>query len=525
MRTTSLVVLLSLLGALSGCAAAGTITAGDGQSRTLGQPPDDDDDDSVANDDDVVDDDDDSTPPGDDDDSVPVGDLATGIDITKVTLNQSVQVSLMENEDAPNNLPLVAGRRGLMRIHLEPQSDWEPRNIIAALSWDTGQDDLPALAMQDVLLPLGASEDGVRNSTFEFLVPDEYVVNGAAWSIELLEEDDGSGPGNSDRARWPRDQGMQQFLAYNTGPVRILVVPIQYDADGSGRLPDTSPSQLGILSEWMYRIYPTSEIEIVVDEPFELSYSISPGGNGWGDLLGDMTDLRSERNVPSDTYIYGMFRPTDNAGQFCGGGCVAGLSWRTDSPNDVYGRASIGLGFSGEGAAGTMIHEIGHAHGRAHAPCGLSNPDPNYPHSDGTLGVWGWDPLSDAMRSPTEYRDMMGYCTPRWVSDYTWQALRSRISYVNANFEWVEAPPELPWRLVVVGVDGTPNLRGTIPVMGTPSGDPVPVGLLDASGNVLATVQGRYGAFDHIPGGTLLVPEPADSVVALRVDGEVLPLP
>ena len=120
---------------------------------------------------------------------------------------------------------------------------------------------------------------------------------------------------------------------------------------------------------------------------------------------------------------------------------------------------------------------------------------------------------------------MMGYCTPRWISDYTWQALHDRINYVNANFEWVDAPPELPWRVIGVGVDGSKGVRGTIPIMGTPQGDAVPVKLLDVSGTVVGTTVGRYRDFDHIAGGTLLVPEPTAEVATLLVDGELLPLP
>jgi hypothetical protein len=304
----------------------------------------------------------------------------------------------------------------------------------------------------------------------------------------------------------------------------VLIVPIAYNADGSGRLPDTSAAQLQILSDWMYRIYPVDQIELVVDEPWDLSYAIAPNGSGWGDLLYDMTDIRQSRNVPNDTYIYGMFRPAEGIGQFCGGGCVAGLSWRADNPNDEWARASIGLGFSGEGTAGTMIHEIGHAHGRSHANCQVQDSDPNYPHSEGRLGVWGWDPINQVLMSPDDNRDMMGYCSPRWVSDYTWSALLERVNWVNSSAEWVATQPHLPWRVVGIGVDGVRSIRGTIQVSGTPSGEAVPVEWLDASGTVVSTQQGRMRFFQDVPGGALLVPEAPEGATSLRVDGEVLPL-
>jgi hypothetical protein len=522
-RDARSLLLLVALGAVSGCAASGEIFAGDGLSRTLGQAPDDDDD-AVGDDDDTAIGDDDDTAIGDDDDSVPAGDLATGIDLASISLNQSVQVTLMADDTLDTDVPLVQGRTALLRLHLVPRSDWEPRTVLGSLQWDPG-DGSPAVALQTSRFVDGPSTDGDLDSTLNFVLPPEAVRNGATWSVRLLEDEGGGGPGTADRARWPRDGGTETLLAYVPGAVKVFVVPIRYNADGSGRMPDTSDAQLAILSDWMFRIYPVNDVEITVGEPWDLDFSIQPNGSGWGDLLYEMTDLRQARNVPSDTYIYGMFRPTQNAGQFCGGGCVAGLSWRADSPNDQWSRASIGLGFSGEGAAGTMIHEIGHAHGRAHANCGLSDGDPNYPHSEGRLGAWGWDPISQVLMSPDENRDMMGYCTPRWVSDYTWEALLDRVSWVNGSADWANAPPELPWRVIGVGVTGARSVRGLLPVVGTPSGEPVHVDWIDASGSVAGAAQGRFRPFDDIPGGTVLVPEAPAGIVALQIDGEVLPLP
>ncbi len=79
--------------------------------------------------------------------------------------------------------------------------------------------------------------------------------------------------------------------------------------------------------------------------------------------------------------------------QFCGGGCVAGLGMIGGS-QDAYSRAAIGLGYSGEIATETAVHEIGHTHGRQHSPCGgAQGTDPAYPYQDGSIGVWGYDLL------------------------------------------------------------------------------------------------------------------------------------
>ena len=519
-------LIVSLLG---GCSATGDIMAGPGTSRTLGERPDDDDivgddDDAVGDDDDVADDDD-STNPGDDDDStLPAGDLATGLDISGISINQGVHTWLMQGGVETASGPVVAFREGILRVHVTPQDAWESREVIARLSWESVSGE--SIVADAALTPNGASTDGDLDSTFNFDLAATDFEPGAVYSVELLEASD-SAPvtGTSDNAAWPASGEASVPVDYNGDQLRIHLVPIQYEADGSGRLPDTSASQIDIYADWMMRVYPTAAVEITVDpDPLIINYSIQANGNGWGDLLYEITDLRYERGIPDDTYIYGTFQPAGSFGQYCSGGCVAGLSWRADDPNGEWARASIGLGYSGEGGAGTLIHEVGHAHGRAHAPCSVGSPDPNYPHPGGELGQWGWDILSRVMKHPSDNRDMMGYCSPRWISDYSWQALFDRVGWVNGNPDLSLAPAPLTWRMVGVNVDGARNVRGTVPIRGIPDGTPTPVTLLDAAGSAIGTVEARFKTFEHIAGGTLLLPEPGPNVAALSIDGEVLPL-
>jgi len=500
---------LGLLVALFGCTGSGQ----------FGQLPDDDD--AVADDDDAVADDDDVV--ADDDDATLSETLTADLGLTRVTFNQGSQVSLIEGEQVVTGQPLVANRAGLLRVFVEPTADWQPREVVAVLEWDPGIDSLPVLVLEHARTPTGPSSDGVRSSTFEFLVPAEYVLGGAAWRVSITEPDPDR-PTGGDDARWPRDGGYEGLPAPGGGTLDILLVPIAYNVDGSGRLPVTTPEQITILEDWLFRVYPTHTVNIEVDEPWTLTYAVSPGGQGWENVLLDVTSLRDERNVPPSTYIYGGLRPTDNAAEFCGGGCVAGLSWRADQPQDVQSRTSIGLLYGGEGAAGTMIHEVGHAHGRRHANCGpVQTPDPAYPHPDAELGVPGWDPFSDTLIGPTERSDMMGYCPPRWISDYTWDALEARVRWVNSNFA-IEGETST-WRLVSVRASGRGSVRGTIRRQMPPSGEPVHAEWLDEAGKVVASVEGRMRPWEHIDGAAVLVPDAPADARALRLGGEVLPLP
>ena len=117
---------------------------------------------------------------------------------------------------------------------------------------------------------------------------------------------------------------------------------------------------------------------------------------------------------------------------YCEAGCVAGLGFIVESTNDDYMRVSVALGYSGVEMAMSAAHELGHNHGRAHAPCGgAQGVDGGYPYDGGVIGVWGADTDALALKRDTLAKDMMGYCFLPWVSDYTYFALRSRMNAVN----------------------------------------------------------------------------------------------
>ena len=79
--------------------------------------------------------------------------------------------------------------------------------------------------------------------------------------------------------------------------------------------------------------------------------------------------------------------------------------------------------------SGTIAHELGHNLGLHHAPCGgAGNPDPSFPHPDGSAGAWGYDFARGELVRP-ETPDLMSYCgPPDGISDYHFaNALRYRL--------------------------------------------------------------------------------------------------
>ena len=80
--------------------------------------------------------------------------------------------------------------------------------------------------------------------------------------------------------------------------------------------------------------------------------------------------------------------------------------------------------------ADVIAHEFGHNLSLHHTPCG--NPlglEPAFPYRNGSSGGWGYDFAAKRLVSPDEYVDLMSYCSPYWISDFSFdKALRYRLN-------------------------------------------------------------------------------------------------
>jgi hypothetical protein len=97
----------------------------------------------------------------------------------------------------------------------------------------------------------------------------------------------------------------------------------------------------------------------------------------------------------------------------------------------AYSSGVAGMGYIGLPTAmgwdylptgdGVIAHELGHNFNRLHAPCGgPAGPDPNYPYAGGAIGVYGYDVAGASLKAST-MPDLMTYCHPEWISDYTFR--------------------------------------------------------------------------------------------------------
>jgi hypothetical protein len=300
-----------------------------------------------------------------------------------------------------------------------------------------------------------------------------------------------------------------------------MIVPVEYGADGSNRLPDTSAAQLAAYTQQVLSIYPATDVQVTVrSSPYAYTAAISANGNGWSQILQSITSLRQSDGVADDVYYFGAFEPAASFDSFCGSGCVTGLSSVDDQASDAQLRASVGIGYTGSESSITVAHEVGHAHGREHSPCGgAADPDPAYPYSGGIIGVWGYDSTAKTLIAPTTGTDIMGYCDNIWISDFVYSALFTRIQYVNSGAEMVGGFEQVrTFRFVDVAPDGSLTMGQTIGLKREPAGPAHSATLTDANGNVVSTASAHYYKYDHIPGGFFLVQD-NDAASTLVIDG------
>ncbi len=132
--------------------------------------------------------------------------------------------------------------------------------------------------------------------------------------------------------------------------------------------------------------------------------------SAWGTILAEIDAIRVAEN-PS-RYYYGVAKVSYTSG-------VAGVAYVSTGAAE---QSALGWDWMPTGAA-VAAHELGHNWGRNHAPCGgPGGLDNTYPFADGRIGVYGVDVGSQTLM-PANTSDIMGYCEPKWIGDYTYKAV------------------------------------------------------------------------------------------------------
>ena len=162
------------------------------------------------------------------------------------------------------------------------------------------------------------------------------------------------------------------------------------------------------------RMHPIGGYNTIVRSPYTTTTADTleddNGNNAWTTILAELEAIRAVED-PS-RYYYGVAKVSYTSG-------VAGVAYVSNGQSE---RSALGWDYLPSGST-VAAHELGHNWGRNHAPCGgPGGLDFGYPYSDGSTGSYGLDVASQTLKPPT-LSDIMGYCDPKWIGGYTYQAV------------------------------------------------------------------------------------------------------
>lgn len=433
--------------------------------------------------------------------------LVEGLLITRVAFAQTVSVDVVRNgsvvDPLQRRMPVLQDRAADVRVHVAAEADWAPQEVTAQVILRHA--DGRVVVNEDTRTPVPPSNDAQPPSLFTVPLPGGELDEGVEVTVRLLSaQGRAAALLSSHPAHFPAVGSSFPLRPQRQYPLRLHLVPIRYDRDGSGRLPDTSPAQLDLIRAQLATFYPVNEVTLTVGEPLPWSRPLTLSLNvNFGALNDALYDRRVEDGAADDVYYYGLVSAADTFDAYCGGSCVTGQSYLVEDAADADIRVGAGMGFGGPDSVATLIHELGHLHGREHAPCGVNSWDDAYPYTDASIGSWGRNPEDGSFLSPDVFTDFMGYCDDTWVSDYTMGALHTR-ARILADAQ-PRGVPASRFRMLSQEEDGTWHW-GTVH-NARPQGPTVALECLDARGQRIAQVLAHRVRLSHGPQWRLRVPD------------------
>ena len=260
----------------------------------------------------------------------------------------------------------------------------------------------------------GSSESGLWETEYVYELPPDWADSGhrASFAIDpynRLEETDE----NDNTATLTMD-------GHSVPLFDVTFVPIVFSGDPPGIDTDTYMAVIGDL-------LPIGDYRAQVGRPLDLS----DRNLGVFDVeLSTRTALhellhRWNAEAGENEYFHGLLSTAELS--------VFGFGGRAFKPGNVAVSDAIGERCQVERefcGIGVHAHELGHNFDLAHAPANCNETEPiddDYPYPAGGIGPRrGWVASRNEFVSPGEdnrYRDMMGFCTPRFVSDYNYNKM------------------------------------------------------------------------------------------------------
>ena len=308
------------------------------------------------------------------------------------------------------SIPLVKNRPGLLRVFVVADVANAPAPVVRARFFNS-----LGLLVDSVNVPPPGSftPTAVDESSlaYSWNVPLLGTQIQTGMGIQVVIDPDNLIPAETSKADNVYPAAPQPMTVRTVPVLNLTFVPIMQ----GGRLGNASNTDT--LLSFTRRMHPLDSINVAVRSPYVTSQTLQADGTGWQNVLSELDMLRI--NAADGRYYYGVANVSYGSG-------VAGVAYVTSATSGAQ-KTAMGWDFLPTGSL-VAAHELGHNWTRNHAPCG--NPsaiDPQYPRADGSTGGYGWDRANGALK-PSTSADVMGYCDPRWISDYTYGAVLNYLS-------------------------------------------------------------------------------------------------
>ncbi|PRP92808.1 hypothetical protein ENSA5_47210 [Enhygromyxa salina] len=387
------------------------------------------------------------------------------LEITSIEISQSVVQPIYRDgkvvDPTTYGVPLIPNRHMWVRALWDPPLEWTPRPLVARLhvegpdGEEVVYDDRESEAGNPPFV-VGKSQPTDLLTSFYWRLDPEDVVPGMRYSVTVVEPDpDPEIPESTGKTRWPREKNTAMPIMPDPAKLNLYIVGVHYDVPGCST--DTSVLPEDELDAIRSGFQAWSAIEsngVTIDT--SLSVDINSPTNVI-ELLSVVGPIRAEyADIPDAFFLILLddcsvipdgilgVAPVNNVPPTLGDSVMrygAGL-W---NPNDI------------QESVNTAVHEIGHAQGSQHAPCGgAADPDPLYPHENATLGAQGLDPYTAQFYDPLGYTDFMSYCRPYWISDYrftrSYNVQTVLTAFAGANMQGAAPAPTGDTRTVLTGI-------------------------------------------------------------------------
>ena len=430
-------------------------------------------------------------------------------------------------QDLTNSVPLVAAKKTIVRAYL---SYYGSAPITVAATLQAASSGHPAVAIPSmapvVLDPGQAGNTGLKRKnvalSLNFALP-AAQTNAAALTLTV-----GSVTNSATHAMIPvafNSSTIVHFDANHPLRVRVLAVRYRQQVNPAPAPPTTflaTASDLQHMRSWLGRAYPAANViwsTGVIDARAAVPF-------GSGDINAQLAAIRAvdiSTGTDKRTHYYGMV----SDGGFFMRGSAAGIPSTPDPSVVASGPTGPGnWGWDFDGSYGDWYggHELGHTFGRMHPGfCrGNSRDDTAYPYPNGQLAssdgsFYGFDVGDAALSIPmaalpgTQWFDVMTYCNNEWLSDYTYEAIKTRLVAEDA-LPAGAVPGAVP---VPAAAGGAPDDRFPAAASGAAGAAVVDRNLISVVASVnLTTGQGKLEYVQAVPGHE---PTPSDATSSVAV--------